>query len=75
MSGLTVFTYWFEYRKVKAAINFVKLAGHDISVWEGSGLMNRVFIILGNEEAIELFRAIRFVSERKYFNYLSQKLL
>jgi len=74
VSCLVVFTFWFEYRKIKAAINFVRFAGHNISVWEGSGLMNRVFIILGDEKAIELFKAIRFVPEHKYFDYLPQNL-
>ena len=72
MSTLEVFTHWSEYIKVRGAINFVKFAGHELSVWEGSGLINRLFIIRGEEKAIELFKAIRFIPERKYYNYFHQ---
>jgi hypothetical protein len=51
MSHLEILTHWFEHRKVKSAINFVRFAGQNIRVWEGSGLINRVFILGGNEKS------------------------
>lgn len=73
MDTLEIFTPWFKYRKIRAAISFVRFAGHDINMWEGCGLANRMFIIRGDKKAIELFEAIRPVPERKYFDYFPQK--